>query len=328
MKFHTQVIKLTLRIALGLLIASPALHMYAGESNGHGNGNGHGGGHHGDNGCDCDCDNDIRIKRLCAKILTAECIDSDKITSRDLCAKYVKGKTSNFENTSIKNELCAHEIGASVAKLGTVYANDLCVSGTLTANAYNICNNVRAALLSSAPTLYTLGSIINWDVLFDNPGGHASLIPYAHFTAPVAGYYMVTLQVDVSNILPVSGKPLLGLPVANPQIYINNVLYREVFLPFLSFVNSQASTISTLVKLAAGDELTSKYDILYLDEVTGFGKLVGTVVINGNGTTDNKSLFEVILLGTDCTKQCEPVVVCTPSPCEECRPCCERDDKD
>jgi len=132
-----------------------------------------------------------------------------------------------------------------------------------------------------------------------------------------------------------SGGPILGVPVANPEVYVNGLLVRESYSPFITFFDTQKVILDSLITLQAGDQVTMKYNIL-----GGSGAPVtGTVDIVGAGIEDGNSLFKIILISAlqgsapACTQcpiisiPCSPVVTpctpldfceMTPSPCGSC----------
>lgn len=270
------------------------------------------------------CDNDIKIKRLCLVHLLAKCIDAEKITAKTICSEHLKSKHACFDELSLNTNLCTNEVDATTANVGTLNVNDVCVAGTLTANNSLICNNDVATMVFANNTTYTLGTPINWDTILDNPGGGASLTPFAHYTAQHSGYYLITMQADIVNLTPASGLPILGTPIADPKIYVNGLVHRELYMPFLPFVNQQRSLLTSLVKLDVGDVVTSVYNVLTIDQTLGFIALAGTVDFVGNGTEEDESIFKIILLSQQCPEAvCDPVTPCSTTPCDtHCTPCC------
>lgn len=179
----------------------------------------------------------------------------------------------------------------------------------------------------AANQTYTLGDIIDWNTILDDPNGNISFIPNSHYTAPYSGYYAIMLQLDQDDIQ--GNDPILGTPVANLEILVNGVLFRQTFVPFLAFHNEQKATVSGLLSLTAGDQITSRYKVLVMQDGVGLADYVGTVNILGTGTEENGSVFKIHLLSIDCpnTTPCTPCTTgesgtngCPPCP-ELCTPC-------
>lgn len=273
----------------------------------------------------CDCKNEIDIRKLCAHILLADCVDSERISARDLCADEIKSPYICADRLNLNSTLCVDQIDTNHANIVTLNTNDICVAGTLSANDTNLCNKVRATMVFSANTVYDLKSNIDWDVILDDPNGNASDVPPSHYIAPKGGYYLLTLQVDAIEIVAQNGLPILGSPIANPKIWVNGVVHRESFSPFLAFLDSQHTTLTTVIKLNAGDVVTTSYEILILDSTVGVVSLEGTATLLGNGTDANQAIFKIVLVAPDCdTTPCVPVEPCQPHPCDaSCTPCCE-----
>lgn len=244
------------------------------------------------------CNARIELVNICAKKIKTLCLDANKINTDELCAAL-----ANIMNLKAQN--------------GCI--NNLCVD-TLTTNTFNYCNAYRATVVNSVDSNYTLGSPINLNTILDDPNNNASVVPFTSYTAPKSGYYMLTVQLDFSSFSFVEA-PILGVPVGNIQVLVNGNIFRQNFTPFLSFHNAQSSTISTLISLKAGDVVTSAYNVIALSDA-GLVTLTGTGVLDGNGLEENRSMFKIILLTSDCVPPlCQPCNVptsCTPCPSASC----------
>lgn len=294
--------------------------------------------------CSSNC---LSLDCLCVKCMKTDCGKIQQVISDNICAQSVWAKNLNVEN-EVANNLCvpgaiqagsvsANMLGANslCAKEGTI--NKLCVDDLTVSNLQPF-TKFRATVNYSVDTTYTLGSFLNFNNIVDDPNNNVSLSPNTSYTAPSAGYYMMTFKVNVTNVQPTNG-PILGTPVANAEIYVNAILVRESFSPFLSFLNDQRVILSSLITLQKGDVVTMKYDILGGNGVP----VVGTVDIVGAGIEDGNSLFKIIFMsalsssssGGACiqcpvvTVPCSPVVTpCqplvppvpgAPMPCDSCQ---------
>lgn len=251
---------------------------------------------------DCHCEKNLKVHQLCAKCIQTDELCAECITVGELCAGCIKAHSIKAENECVSGilkakSLLAEDVSANslCSREGTI--NTLCVDNLSVNNlaANNLLNFTpyRATVNYSADTLYTLGSFLNFDNIVDDPNGNVSLSPNTTYTAPVSGYYMMTYKVNIDSLLEANGLPILGIPVANPSIYVNGLGVREAFSPFLSFFNTQKVIVDSLITLQAGDKVTMKYDVLA--DSSG-SPVQGTVNIVGAGIEDGNSLFKIILL--------------------------------
>lgn len=303
----------------------------------------------------------VKAKCVDTKKLEAFCAEIDNLHAQDLTvtrnAILATLCTSSFCANSIiatsldADAICANHINSGdgrfsylttlTACVGDLAVNDLCISGTLrTANLLN-CGKYRATVTYSTNTTYTLGDLIDFDTVLDDPNGDVTVAGSTQYHVPVSGYYIITFQLDQIN-LQTSDGPILGVPVAFPQVLINGIQRRALLAPFLSFFNEQAATLTFLASLKAGDVVEMKYEVLAINQSVGQISLSGTVDIIGNGTEDIASVFKISLLNVDCIDlpcapiSCAPIQPCTPrqcipscvtpapcGPCESCVPCCQ-----
>jgi hypothetical protein len=145
------------------------------------------------------------------------------------------------------------------------------------------------------------------------------------YIAPVDGYYILTYKMNVFNLVSTNG-PILGVPVANPQVFVNGIVSREAIFSFLSFNAEQKSVLTSIVLLKAGDIITFRYKVLILDAVLGLISVSGTMDVFGDGTAVNTSQFSIHLLSIDCGSNgtdvpCSPVIPCEPCVPMQCTPC-------
>lgn len=254
--------------------------------------------------CECDhCKNELNLDKLCVRKINACRIKVKELDIKGtLCAEALSSPS-----------LCAGVISAQNAGISNLTANDLCVPGTLkVANLLN-CGKYRANVVYSTMTTYTLGNFIDFNMILDDPNGNVTLSPVT-YTVPVSGWYEANLQFNQSNLVPSPGfGPILGVPVANPQLYVNGVLYREIFSSFLSFYKQQKTSLNTILPLKVGDIVQMKYNILALDQSSGVINVPGVVDSIGNGTDANTSGFKIHMLSVDCADlPCSPSIACIP----------------
>lgn len=313
----------------------------------------------------------IRVKELCAEEIGSDKICANSVISKDmstdtLCANKLQLNGEFCAQSLSSPMLCAQQVSATqadlnsacIAKMGAdnaciqnlialnaevtnLTANQLCVPGPLSvANLLN-CGKYRASATYSMLTSYSLGADIDFDVILDDPNGNMLAGP-SRYTAPVSGYYSVMLNINEQNLIPSSGfGPVLGVPAANTQLYVNGILYRETYTSFLAFFAQQKAVLSGILLLNAGDVVTMRYNILALNSASGLVSIPGTIDSQGDGTSANSSIFQIHMLSVNCpdlpcapSGQCSPCspmqcVPCQPStmpcatciPCEPCKPC-------
>lgn len=275
---------------------------------------------------DCEILNQLELGKLCAKRVKAHCIDSKKITSRKICADSLVAKRACIKELNDFEHICASSLDAIDASIMNIKTNNVCVSDVLQANTITQCKPYRATVVFGTNTTYTLGQPLNFDVILDDPQGDISLVPFTHYTVPVSGYYIVTLQLDISSLSPTSpNTTILGSPIARPAIMVNGVVFRELNIPFLTFVPQQEATLTALVSANAGDVISSSYNVYTVDPVLGLQVVTGTAGIPGDGTEVHKSTLKIHYLSSFCNPGPCPVITnCNPvAHCDfDCDPCC------
>ncbi len=270
----------------------------------------------------CGCDRNLKVHSLCAK-----CVKADEVCAHCLKAGQLEAGSIKADSECVSGDLQASQLHADqgffnklCAKEGTI--NKLCVDQLTVSNPAVLSTPYRATVNYSVDTSYTLGTFLNFDNIVDDPNNNISLLPNTSYTAPKSGYYMMSFKVNIDSLLTSTGDPILGVPVANPVIYVNGLLVREAYSPFLSFFNTQKVIVDSLITLQAGDVVTMKYDVL-----AGNGLAVaGTVNIVGAGIEDGNSLFKIIFLsdlsqqtpGQECQVCPDVVVECDEEPCDPC----------
>jgi len=285
--------------------------------------------------CEQDCHNlknELKLHKLCAHQARIDCLDVESFSTDKFCSDEINAVKLNAQD-EVVNNLCV-AVGLKAAKVETLSlnSNTLCSqSGTintlcvdnLTVGNFAPVEKYRATVNYSADFTYTLGSFLNFNNIVDDPNGSISLSPNTSYTAPISGYYMMTFKVNVTNVSPTNG-PILGVPVANPEVYVNGILVREGFSPFLTFFNDQKVILNSLITLQQGDVVTMKYNIFGANGVA----VVGTVDIVGAGIEDGNSLFKIILLTALGSGGSQPTcMVCPPVsiPCAPITVDCDRD---
>lgn len=275
------------------------------------------------------CTNQLNLEKLCVECAKMDCAKIQQIVSDNICSQLISAVNLNVQN-EVANNLCVPgTINAGQISANMIGGNSICVQSgtinTLCVDNLSVGNfvpytNYRATINYSADTIYTLGTNLSFDNIVDDPNNNISLTPFTTYTAPAAGYYMLTYKVNITNLISTNG-PILGTPVASAEVYVNGVLVRESFNPFLTFLNSQKLILSSLITLQMGDVVSMQYNVL-----AGNGAaVIGTVDIQGAGIEDGNSLFKIIFMsgltsgtGVACT-QCPTVTIpCSPvmTPCQ------------
>ena len=290
--------------------------------------------------CDCDCRNQLDLDKLCVKKLKAchakikelevERFCAEELSSPKLCVDVAVARDGEFQSANINmlnaNNICSQNITAANVGISNLTANEVCIPGELKVGNLLNCGKYRAAITYSAPTTYTLGSDLVFDVILDDPNGNIN-ISGSNYTAPVSGYYVLTFKVNQRDLMPLSGV-ILGTPIGNPEVYVNGSLARELYAPYLPFFNQQKTIVAGMVLLNAGDVITMKYNVVIQDQSSGVINTPGTILIEGNGTDFNSSIFMIHLLSVTCIDMpCAPSIPCEPGqpqtciPCKPCGPC-------
>ncbi|MDR3551431.1 MAG: hypothetical protein P4L31_08550 [Candidatus Babeliales bacterium] len=278
----------------------------------------------------------LRIANLCAKNIKAKSVATKKLCSHKLHTDHLTA-----EHATVTQKLCANDLRAPKACLGDLTAQNICSNGLVKVADFQQCGKYRATAVFDDVETYTLGCNLNFDVVIDDPNGNytapavddpADCGRVSYYTAPLSGYYIITVQIDQQNLVPFDGNPILGVPVGNLHIDVNGLVVREAYFPYLSFLNQQQATVSGLVSLKAGDQVSSHYEVFALSQTAGFISVAGTVDVAGSGNQDDSSLIKIHYLSSDCIDL--PCGGCDftcesrhdePCPKLECNPCCHRD---
>lgn len=230
---------------------------------------------------------DACVGSLDAQLINSRRVHSGAVSSDFVCTNVLK----------VVDKICAPDLTIGSTCANNLNANNACIN-TLNAGSFLQCGRYRATMTFATNQTYTLGSLINWDTILDDPNNNVSLSPNTTYTAPVSGYYTLLLQLDQQDIQ--GALAILGVPVANLQLLVNGVLFRQTYIPFLTFSNSQKATVSGLISLKAGDVVTSAFNVLVMQDSVGLADYVGTVNIIGTGSEENGSVFKIHLLSQDC----------------------------
>lgn len=284
----------------------------------------------------CRCHNELSLEKACIECLKADCVRVCQILSNDICSQNLNAASLNVVN-GVANNLCVPNLlQANQANLNSASVNNLSAQ---TANLNNLCvNNLqvsnsvsntryRATMTYANNVTYTLGLPINWNTILDDPNNNVALSPNAQYTVPVSGYYHIFLQLDSNNLQ--GAIPILGTPVANLELLVNGVIFRQSYIPFLTFNNQQKATVGGLISLNAGDVVTSVYTVLVMG-ASGLTPYVGTVNILGTGSEEDGSVFKILLLSSNaapgpvaCSVNPPIVVACSAvsNPCQPLNGC-------
>lgn len=242
----------------------------------------------------------LEIKNLCAKKIKARCLDAERIIANAICAKKL----------SVSEDFVALNARINSECVNNLTAQNMCVTGTLQANSLQICEKYRAFLTFNSAYTYTLGTDVPWDVIVDDPNNNVSFVPATHYTAPVSGYYVLSTHLDLRNFIPTNPTQILGSPVAELQTHVNGIAVSEVYSPFLTFFNSQKALLSTIVRLNAGDTVTTRLQVIVVDPTLGQISVPGTIVIDAVGGEQN-SYWSIHILSENCTP-----ISCQNTPCD------------
>lgn len=275
----------------------------------------------------------VSSNALCANSLNVRnsacvgALDAQSVCTNQVSSPIINSETICTQDLNVTNRLCVSDINVQSACATNLSANDACIN-TLRVGTLEHCGLYRATVTFATNKTYTLGDVINWDTILDDPNGNIVLAPSTAYVAPRSGYYTILLQLDQDSLE--GDEPILGTPVANLEILINGNLFRQTFVPFLTFHNEQKATVSGLLSLKAGDVVTSVYRIFVMKDGVGFDDYDGTVNILGTGSEENGSVFKIHLLSIDCDSNtpCAPCITgesgaegC-PDECPElCAPC-------
>lgn len=274
---------------------------------------------------DIDCTGDICANNITAADISAKhgCFDSLDL-STSLCSPLLSAPNvcaGNVTTNSLSSStVCSSNVNATLGTFQSLVSNEVCLPGsTRIADLLN-CGKYRATTSYSVNTVYTLGSLVNFTAIIDDPNNNITLSPTT-YTVPISGYYILTFKFNVTNLLPSNGLPILGAPIATPEILVNGSVDRESYSPWLSFNNQQRSVLTSLISLKAGDQITMRYNVLALDSSSGLSNVAGTVDVVGSGTENGNSVFKISLLNMDCTElPCAPSIPCTRNTCTPCTP--------
>ena len=223
-------------------------------------------------------------------------LDSQSVCTNRLDSAAINSDTLCTQDLNVAHRVCASEIITNTVCTNNLSANDGCINNIVASNFLQ-CGRYRATMTFSGNFNYTLGDIVDWDTILDDPNGNISFVPNSQYTAPYSGYYTILLQLDQDNLQ--GSDVILGTPVANLEVLVNNQLFRQTFVPFLTFHNEQKATVSGLLSLQAGDVVTCRYKVLVMTD-SGFTDYVGNVNILGTGAEENGSVFKIHLLSIDC----------------------------
>jgi hypothetical protein len=277
------------------------------------------------------CKNELNLEKLCVEHVRAGQICTRKLILDDICAQKIEVKNLSAENEIVNNICCSGVIKAAEVDSLKSVSNDLCAQNAtltkacineLTVGTINYCEKYRAAVTNSADSVYNLGSSIDWDVVIDDPNSNVSLAPFK-YTAPVSGYYLLSFHIKSNNLL--GAGTIIGIPLGIQSVLVNGNLLRRETVPYLSFSADQSSSLTSLTLLNAGDIVTMKYEVFFVDPISGLTSFVGTVNLEANGALQGESGFTIHYLSSlNCTPgaacvPCAPVTIgCQPftTPCQ------------
>ncbi|MGC2310933.1 MAG: hypothetical protein WA432_04900 [Candidatus Babeliaceae bacterium] len=229
------------------------------------------------------CAHEANIHTLLANEIQADLIQSTTLNIATVC-------TENVQTTS----LCSQQITT----------NNLCVQG-------NIIHSTafKAFIALGIPTDYALGDIINFDTIIDDPH-HDILANPTRYRAPQSGYYMATLSIQQEDL---TGPTLFGLPVGRPTLLINDLEVIYTYNVFLPFTFNQRTTLTSMLHLNAGDEVSASYVVLIPDPESGVTEYLGTAILSGDvAALIYTTSLQIHYLSSDAASSC--VTTCPTCP--------------
>lgn len=258
-----------------------------------------------------DCRDVLNLCKLCVKKAWIKWLHADYISTDSFCVNSLKAKQFQAQD-AIMNNLClsvglkAKKVEAEMLNANSLCSqsgviNTLCVND-LTANNLNNFVKYRAFVLLSADSSYNLGDNLNFDNVIDDPNANVALAPFS-YTIPVAGYYSINVEVSQNNL--VTSDPVLGVPLAALDLYINGVLSREATSSFLTFNNAQRMNLSSLLFVNAGDVIQAKYSV-YVVGSSGLVPVVGSVTLIGGMHQSLFAIHYLSSLNNSGSMQCSP----------------------
>lgn len=291
--------------------------------------------------------NTLTLQALCANNVKADCIEAgtissdaictDSIAVPELCTEAVKtqkvcAQDANVARLCVRaervNELCADR--AQISRLGTnnLNAHNVCISGSLRS-----CSPLSARAAASSDYLYNLGDVLTFDLVLADSSGSIEQLP-TRYIAPESGNYLITAQINTRDL---TGPTIIsGVPVGVVEIYVEGLLRRKSFVPYLAFSTEQSVISTSLIHLNQNDEVLVRYKVLVLDPSLGLIEYPGQVTVLGAPVTAFRSFIFIHYLSSDCdTLECPPCdlqcenipcfVPCPPCNAEPaCEPCCPK----
>lgn len=272
----------------------------------------------------------LDLNNLCSQVVQARELFAETADLNTLCALQINTQELLAQRAQL-NELCAQVVQLSQLCVDNLQATTICAA------SIEHCTPFKAFVQNSSDQPYTLGDIIEFDTIVDDPNNDIILSPFTTYTAPRSGYYTVNLNIVTADL---DGPTVIsGIPVSQPEVLVNGVRAVLSRFSFLSFSNLQYSAITGLMRLNAGDVVSSRFKVIVQDPNTGEAEYPGTVTLK-DGV--NATSFLIHYLSSDCPVECfqcpgnlpcEPVIIdcapvtvsCNPIVCEpftiNCAPC-------
>jgi len=286
------------------------------------------------------CADQIKARHLCAKKAELPCLCSEKARLKDswvermraneACIRELRALRAVVDNL-VTNSVCAQRVSSDSVCTATVNAQYACIAGPIVN-----CSPLKGAAIVSPPYTYNLGDPIifqttdptidpNGDILQTGTAAEGTV-----YRVPRTGWYAYELQITSSQLQGPS--VIAGQPIAQPFLYVNDVVRRNAQSTYLSFANIQTSRVSGITRLIKGDHVHAKFFVNVIDPVLGEVHYPGTVtllpndIVNGIGT----GTFMIFHYLSDdscadlcpCLPQpCTPVTVECPTVSVDCKPC-------
>jgi hypothetical protein len=259
---------------------------------------------------------DLQVADFCADKVSHQIVCANKVTTAELCADSAYIKSACVDKQRV-GTICAD----------TISVKNLCVSGVSNASQAHNSRGARIGLKSDSS--YQLGDTIPFDdIRYD---AMRSIVQEpSSFLTPESGNYIATIQVNIKDLQ--GFNIIAGTPIAALEVYVNDVLRRQVFSPYLSFNRSQSSLLTSLLYLDKGERLTVRYRVFVMDPEEGFKPYDGQVVLLGRPEGSSAGTFMSIqYLSSEsntsnvscapCDVQCAPCTITScPSAVVPCQP--------
>lgn len=261
---------------------------------------------------------DLFIKHEKVEKIWAYAVHTCKLCAHDAKIEHLWNEKAHIECAKIE-KLCAEHGDIDKLKTDHLWTNKLLANCAMIDHLYtpHYCSKYKATAILSQPLIgFQLNNRVKFDAIIDDPNGNIDNSgDKTQYIAPISGYYIATLDLDVSNLN--GSKVITGTPTTHLTIVKNGHAQAHCDYPVLTFNTSQNSVLTALMHLNAGDVIDCHLQVFVIDPTTGFTSYQGTVDL-ANPTSpihpDAVSYFMIHNLSADCDYGCH----CPPPPCGPC----------